>query len=140
MAQKVEFPGRRHEMILQIKDLSDFEMQKEKWVNPKAKHAFWDNMRFPIEALLDEWDLENESEGNIGWILRNKKEAEITQKASKALGRIIDEVGIEKPDVTYLNSPFWQEVVQAAKAAYEVLMKDEDLEDLLRQEKARIVD
>ena len=133
MVSYIKYPLARHDLILYLKDLSDFEMQKKEWCNPKFKHPFWDNMRFSIEALLDEWALDDDSVGNIGWILRDKKEAVLVEKPSKLLKKIIEEVGVGKTDSMYFTSPLWQEVVQAAKEAYDYIMIYEDMDNLLSQ-------
>ena len=39
-----------------------------------------------------------------------------------------------------LSHLFWDDVVEAAKHAYEILMKDEDLDALLEAEKKRVVE
>ena len=138
----VEFPGMRRELILYVKDVSDKEMQRTKWVNSKAKHAFWDHLIYPIDFLLNGADyfLDNPDPIMIGVTLRNRKEADLVRHLATLLDKNLDKIGIEQPDSAYLNSPLWDDVVEAAKHAYEVLMKDEDLDALLEAEEKRIVE
>ena len=71
----------------------------------------------------------------IGIVLRNYEELVYVQFLIQCLLRVIDKIGIEQPDSAYLNSPLWDDVVEAAKHAYEVLMKDEDLDALLERKR-----
>ena len=88
--------------------------------------------------LLDEANFDSDNiDIQIGCRLRNKKEAVAVQKLARVLSDTIDKIGVEQKDEAYINSPLWQEVVQAAKEAYDVLMIDEDLDELIRQEKER---
>ena len=141
MASHVKFPGSRRDLIYYIGKLADFEMQKREWVKSDHPCWFWANADYPIDMLLDEGDLNKKeyATGKIGYWFRNEREALAAHRVGILLKRVIDEVGIKKPDSIYLTSPLWQEVVQAAKEAYEILMEDEDLDELLRQENARSV-
>lgn len=138
----VEFPGMRHELILKIKDLGDFLLHKNKWADKHYKHAFWDNLDFAIYTLLDSTDYLDNSENPIaiGVTLRDKIEADCVRDVAQKLKKVIQIIGIEQPDSTYLNSPLWDDVVEAAKHAYAVLMKDEDLDALLKAEENRVVE
>ncbi|PFX11087.1 hypothetical protein AWC38_SpisGene25443, partial [Stylophora pistillata] len=132
--------GMRYELIKSMEGLSDFVMQKEKWVDPKFKHSFSDEMDYPIDMLLDQGNLHEKSysTAKIGYWFRDAKEASVSHDVAKALKRIIKEIGIDKPDSAYINSPLWQAVVKKAKIAYDMLMEDEDLDELRRQEKDRV--
>ena len=44
----VELPGRRYSVIVDIKNLADFEMQKKEWCSEKHTRAFWNNLDWPI--------------------------------------------------------------------------------------------
>lgn len=135
MVTHVKYPNRRYDMLYQIKKLSNFEMQKKEWVDPKFKYAFYGNMCFPADVLLDELNMDEWQPGEdcLGYTLKNEQEGHLIHKVSSLLMRVIKEIGIEKPDTVYLTSPLWQEVVQAAKEAYDYIMTYEDMDDLLRQ-------
>ena len=76
----------------------------------------------------------------IGLVFRSYEEMVYVYFLIECLQKIIDKIGIEQPDLAYLNSPLWDDVVEAAKQAYDVLMKDEDLDALLKAEEARVVE
>jgi hypothetical protein len=133
----VEFPGMRRNFILGVQYISDKEMQKVQWVKKSAKHFFWDNLRGKLD-ILDL--LDNDSFKNaVDSIFRNQEEANIARQLAVTLDKTLDKIGIEQPDFVYLNSRLWDDVVEAAKHAYEVLMKDEDLDALLEAEEKRVV-
>ena len=138
----VEFPGMRYELILTIKDLCDLSLHKNKWADSNYPHAFWNNLDGSIYTLLDSTDyLDNrENPIGIGVTLRDKNEANFVRNVAQKLKKVIKEIGIEQPDSAYLDSPLWDDVVEAAKHAYEVLMKDEDLDALLEAEEKRVVE
>jgi len=133
----VEFPGMRRDFILSVQYISDKEMQKNKWADANYKHAFWDNLRNQLD-ILD--ILDNETfDQSVDVIFRDQNEANISRQLALTLDKTLDKIGIEQPDSAYLNSPLWDDVVEAAKHAYEVLMKDEDLDALLEAEEKRVV-
>ncbi|PFX10333.1 hypothetical protein AWC38_SpisGene25630, partial [Stylophora pistillata] len=87
---------------------------------------------------IGEMEVDDNSSEQIGWILSDKQEAESVKMVARALTRIIQEIGNDKPDSAYIDSPLWQDVVKKAKIAYDVLIEDEDIDELLRQEEARV--
>jgi hypothetical protein len=137
----IELPGMRRELILNIADLSDKEMQCNKWVDQRFSHSFWNNLSYSVHALFDDADYRKDDPKPImiGITLRNKEEVAVVRHLISVLDKVLDKIGIKQPDSAYLNSPLWDDVVEAAKHAYEVLMKDEDLDALLEEEEKRVV-
>ena len=74
MCKTVKLPGQRASLIWQIKDLSDFEMQKEKWVDSTHPCRFSAKMTYPIDVLLEEGDLdvEKSAKAKISYWMRNR--------------------------------------------------------------------
>jgi hypothetical protein len=133
----IRLPGFRRELILDMKALADLEYQKRKWASTQYTHPFWDHLDLTVEVIFDIHNLDKNPEQQIGDILRNQAEVDAIKPVVKALEAILDTIGIEQPDSAYINSPLWEDVVKAAKHAYEVLMKDEDLDALLEAEENR---
>lgn len=135
---KVQYPTARHDMILYLKDLSDFEMQKRDWVKEDHPCWFWANKNYCVEMLLDEGDLDQKQYAldKIGYWFVDKKEALMCHGVAKSLKKISIALGHHKPDQIYLNSPLWQDVVASAKEAYDYIMSYEDTDALLLQCKA----
>ena len=138
----IEFPGMRYELIGAVSYLANRDMQCTKWVDPNYPHAFWNNLEFPIYILLDGTDYLDDSQNPIAVdiTLRSIEEANAVYSVAAKLKKVIKEIGIEQPDSAYLDSPLWDDVVEAAKHAYEILMKDEDLDALLEAEEKRVVE
>jgi hypothetical protein len=138
----IEFPGMRRELIGAIGYLCDKEMQRTKWADSNYPHAFWNNLDFSLDTLLDCTDYLDNSENPIavGVTLRDTNEADFVRDVAQKLKKVIKKIGVAQPDSAYLNSPLWDDVVEAAKHAYEVLMNDEDLDALLEAEEKRIVE
>lgn len=135
MMTKVKHPSRRYDMLGCLEELSDFNMQKRAWVKSDHPCGFWASMSYSREFLLDDYPFDEWEPGPdcLGYILDNEKEGHLLKKISILLRRVGKELGRSQPDSVYLNSPLWQEVVQAAKEAYDYIMTYEDMDDLLRQ-------
>lgn len=133
----IKYPGFRRRLILNVFWLSDVDYQKKKWVDPLYVHSFWDYFNITIEIIFDEACLDENPEERIGSFLRNQAEVDALKPLVKALDIVLKQIGIEKPDEAYIDSPLWQDVVAAAKHAYEVMMENEDLDALLEAEKKR---
>ncbi len=135
----VEYPGTRYSIIQEVRELSDLETQKEKWCFKDRNDAFWYSKKLYVNILIDAMPCEEDPTRSIGVVLRNYEELVYVQFLIQCLMRVIKEIGVAQPDSAYLNSPLWADVVEAAKHAYEVLMKDEDLDALLAAEEKRVV-
>jgi hypothetical protein len=135
----VEYPGIRYMIIREVKALSDLEMQKNEWCFKNKSDAFWYSVILYVDTLIDAMPCEEDPPRSIGVVLRNYTELVYVQFLIQCLQRVIKEIGIKQPDSAYLNSPLWDDVVEAARHAYGVLMKDEDLDALLAAEEKRVV-
>ena len=136
----IEYPGIRYTIIQETKALSDLKMQKKEWTDGKNNLCFWSNLIIYADTLIDAMPCEEDPPRAIGVVFRNYEELVYVQFLIQCLLRVIKEIGIEQPDSSYIDSPLWDDVVEAAKHAYEVLMKDEDLDALLEAEEKRVVD
>ena len=74
---------------------------------------------YAIHFLFDDTSLADEPEKLIGYILANQKEVELIRGVTAALDKLLFELGTDKSDAEYLCSPGWNEVIEAAKKAYE---------------------
>jgi len=135
----VEYPGIRLGLIDEVKVLTDKQLHLRQWTTGKGNLCFWGNFDLYTETLIDSMPCEEDPPRSIGVVLRNYEELVYVQFLIQCLQRVIKEIGIKQPDSAYLNSPLWDDVVEAAKHAYEVLMKDEDLDALLEAEEKRVV-
>lgn len=134
----LQYPGMRFRLISCLEDLSNKQKQTKDWVKISVPHFFWDNLSEDVAIIFDEFSLDSNPEKALGSILRDNKEIETINPVVNSLNRVLNKIGIEQPDSAYLNSPLWDDVVEAAKHAYAVLMKDEDLDALLKVEEDRL--
>ena len=135
----IEYPRFRSDIISEVRILSDAKKQRKEWTDSNYKHPFWDNIRLNADILMDDMPCEEDPPRSIGVVLRNYEELVYVQFLIQCLLRVIKEIGVAQPDSAYLNPSLWNDVVEAAKHAYEVLMKDEDLDALLEAEEERVV-
>lgn len=115
----VKYPDLRNMVIQELKRLADKNIIN--CIDINYPHSFWDNLRFPIESLLDTLDLDVDSEENIGVTLYDEEEGRIVNKLAVYLNQLIQEVGVEKTDSAYLEWQHWEDLVKAAEAAFELL-------------------
>lgn len=136
---ELELPGIRYYLIHEVKLLSDREIQKD-WFDSNFKHAFSDSISFHILTLIDGMPCENKPPDAIGVVFRNYEELVYVNFLSATLLRAINTLDENQSDEDYFHSPLWQDVIEAAKQAHAVLMKDEDLEALAEAERNRVVE
>lgn len=130
----------RFYVINEIKDLADIEKQKKEWISNERDDSFWYHLTNETDFLWDgSINYDENPDEHIGDTLKNDIELKAILKLIKKLDAVLEKIGIAQPDSAYLNSPLWDDVVEAAKHAYEVLMKDEDLNALLEAEEKRTV-
>ena len=135
----LKHPGFRIFLISEIKDLMFVREKKEEWVIKNRNDGFWYNLDNGTDFLLETIPFEEYPEDQIGWTLRDKNELSVILKLIKSLNNLIEAIGIEKLDQDYFDSPLLDTVIEAAKQAYAVLMKDEDLEALVEAERNRVI-
>lgn len=135
----LKLPGLRIFLISEIENLKNLKENKKKWVITGRKDGFWYNLDNRTDFLLQRIPFQEYPEDQIGWTLRDKNELSVILKLIKSLNNLIEAIGIEKLDQDYFDSPLLDTVIEAAKQAYAVLMKDEDLEALVEAERNRVI-
>ena len=83
-------------------------------------------MRFPLEFLFDDLSLEERPEDQLGYTLRDREEMTAVCKVVNAMNRVFHEIGQNKPDFAYMNSPLWEDVIKDADVAYKLLKANDD--------------
>ncbi|WP_338453821.1 hypothetical protein Bealeia1_02047 (plasmid) [Candidatus Bealeia paramacronuclearis] len=135
----VKYPGMRIELLEEVCILSEPEIQKG-WFDSNFKHSFSDSISFYILTLIDAMPCEDKPPDAIGVVFRNYEELVYVHFLHTTLLRAINTIDENQSDEDYFNSPLWQDVIEAAKQAHAVLMKDEDLEALAEAERNRVVE
>ncbi|MCP4924223.1 MAG: hypothetical protein GY915_09425 [bacterium] len=137
--QKLEYPGLRANLIWGVKNFTDLDYQKRKWCLDNQKgNVFWDGIREPVNCLFD-IPFREYPDKQIGVTIRNWKEIDALIKLGATIDVFYEKSSKGKTNQEYLDSELWQNVIKCAKEAYAILMDDEDIDELLRQEQERTV-
>jgi hypothetical protein len=123
----VEHPYMRMELVSKIKKLSDRSYQKRYWCKQTAKHFFWDNLRM-VREFIDDNCLFEAPYDQIGYSLRSEDELKILVPVFNLLEKVPNEIGRDRPDLDYLDSPLWEELIQASARAFKYI-KDQGLDE-----------
>lgn len=127
MIIKLKHPDMRTMLIDSLKELSNKEIHLNKWANKKFKHALWDEFCLSSEILENIPFEHYPPEEQIGYSIYNIKEITPILYLINKINLIVNEIGWDKKDEDYLNSPLWAEMVDAADIAYQELMKNENI-------------
>ena len=114
----------REELIETLRAFADTSYQKR----------FWLHNELPIEGWIDDFNENINFFGDIGLdvanpekivgvILLNKEELDAVQATKIAIYNVLENIGREVriPIEDYIDSPYWPDVVEKARIAYEML-------------------
>ena len=124
---EVLFPSMRINVMDSLAFLSDKEIQKKEWCHLSKNYLFWSTLSIHAEFLYDDLCLYREPEDAIGYVTLNQEENDAMKIFYDTLDKFYDATGQDpQPDEFYFTSPLWDEVVEAAKKALEVFLKNEE--------------
>jgi len=127
MDRGVKFPWMRAELINTLNKLADREHQRRVWVDRKyPNEKYYDDFDMSVHYLYDHTTVALEPLEWIGLVLKNEHEAELVGEVGQALERLFAALGTEKTDKEYIESPLWDDVVEAAKRAHAAIDSPED--------------
>jgi hypothetical protein len=107
----IKFPEMREELIERLQLLSDSVYQQAHW-GSKSPHL---DFRYIVHFFFDDSALAEAPEECIGYILEGEREAVFVDCLCKKLNHVLDVYGHNQPDVFYINTPEWKEVIKDAK-------------------------
>ena len=122
---KVKFSQLRLTILSVLRNLSNKEQQLNEWVDPNYAHSFWDTLRFSDEFLKD-IELNETPEETIGTHLVDQQECDVIKPVYRALDNLYQQIGADQPDSVYITSPLWDDVVEAAQAAFKIFIANEE--------------
>ena len=123
---RVKFPSMRQRVVITLQTLADRPYQLREWIMPTRNDTFWYDVKHCIEALEDTVNLPDTSvEEQIDYVLVDYNEANIIKPVIQTLDAIYEQIGPEQPDLAYINSPLWDDVVKEAQAAFKVFIANE---------------
>jgi len=117
----VEFPYMRTELISYIKGLSDKNYQYNEWVLHKGESCTYDEFDYTVHFLYDDTDISENADDYIGSIFLDKKEADSVRNIVEKIDIIFDKYGLELSDEEYIEKPEWNDVIEAAQKARNIL-------------------
>ncbi|WP_260634810.1 SCO4402 family protein [Streptomyces angustmyceticus] len=118
----VNLPEMRKEIISAVKALSDTDYQQRVWIDQIYPNAdFFDDFTLNVNVLYDDTTVLDDPAAALGQTLANDAEVAAMQRLAGRLGDILDSVGRDADDLTFLQSPLWSGVVTAAQEALRVL-------------------
>ena len=124
---KVRCPQMRQVLMFAFEELADKQIHINKWINHHRQDCFWYGLKYCIEALEDTVNFAHTSvEEQIDYVLVDHNEANIIKPVINTLDIVCNQIGYEQPDTAYINSPLWDDVVNSAKAAFDVFMANEE--------------
>lgn len=127
MDQSVKFPYIRASLIEVLRTLSDRGHQRRVWVDHVLPHPnYYDEFDVSVHLLFDDTSLAEKPQEWIGFVLKNEHEVELVGKVGQAIERLFAALGTRKTDKEYIESPLWDDVVEAAKRAHAAIDSPED--------------
>lgn len=123
---RVENPHMRKWLLESLHDLSDRELQLKEWVSPDFAHSFWDTLRFDINVIYNDLELDENPEDKLGYVLVDQDECDVMGPLIKAIDDVYDIIGPRQPDEAYTQSPLWEEVIRTASDALKVFVANEE--------------
>ncbi|MFE9424539.1 hypothetical protein ACFYNO_16385 [Kitasatospora sp. NPDC006697] len=103
--------------------LADPAFQQEYWAT--GRDGFGDVTDAVYRLVEDSWLDRWSAEKYVGTILRDGTEAALVDAAVLRVLRILHEVGADAPSTSYLAHPDWPAAVGAARAAHELLSRND---------------
>ncbi len=103
--------------------LADPAFQHEYWATGREGYGDVTDAVYRLveDSWLDRWSAEK----YIGTVVRDAAEAALVDAAVLRVLRILHEVGADAPAAVYLAHPDWPEAVAAARAAHELLARND---------------
>ena len=139
MTQTLGAPGLRYQLIWQLNDFAKPELHQSMFCSQEKDNCFCGGVVEPILCIFDNC-FESSLNPMLGETFRDMNKIEYMRRLGiklRELLSLIQKNGQQK-DIFYMNSILWRHITQRAKEAYDVLIKDEDLDALLEAEEKRV--
>jgi hypothetical protein len=121
----MKFPDMRHQLVTNLKSLSDWEYQKKCWVLKECPEEVEnDEFDLSVHFLFDDTELASDPESAIGYFLKNKIEAQAVKSVCDELDSIFDKYGYKHTDDEYINFAEWHNVIESATKALIILQAE----------------
>jgi len=122
--KKIKFPHMRNELVGNLEELSNAELQQQKW-GPNVKGINRGHFDFIIHNIFDDSDIAEDAYSTIGEILLNNQEAELLSSVSRKLDQLLNKYGNDLGDLEYAEKPEWGDIVKSAQLALAELQSND---------------
>jgi hypothetical protein len=119
MRPPVEFPEMRDQVIASLQSLADPSHQEVRWGRYEEGVSYFDDLTLNVHVLYDDCQVLPDPSRSVGAVLY-EDEVQALRGLNAALGPMLDDLR-DSPDSDYLADPRWPQVVDAARAALDVM-------------------
>lgn len=122
----IQSPEQRAELVANLVALSSKEYQQHVWVEGHSwGKVVHDEFDYAVHFFFDDSTLQRDPYDNIGWMLRDRAEADMVTAVIEAIDVVLVKYGNGLTDAEYIATPEWVAVVEAAGAALAVIPDSE---------------
>lgn len=115
----IEHREMRNEVVAALFSLSDPAHQRSRWGRVEEGVDYYDDLTLNVHVLYDDTQVLPSPEHATSSVL-HPEEVPALQALDRVLGELVRELG-DSSDNVYLADPRWADVVDAARAALEVM-------------------
>lgn len=112
----------RNTLLSYLRLFSDNEYQRRIWIEENyPPDGQFITLRSAIEYFFNDIEINNVPERGLGFYFKDQAEVNAIRAFSTRLKIMIDLIGLNVSDVSYVRYPLWNEVLQAAKNAVDLM-------------------
>lgn len=123
MSAPIDFPEMRDEIREALRALSDPVHQQTRWGRYVEGVNYYDDLTVNVHILYDDTAVLPDPANAVGSVIL-EREVPALRVVGNAFGPLLHDIG-DRPDSDYLADPRWPLVVQAARAALNVMNESE---------------
>lgn len=117
----IRYPAFRLHVVPAVLALATPSWQREVWLDPRQ----FESLDYTVHVLFDDFCDADDPEGFLGVSLRTREEVELMRELGAAYGRVADGLAPTAPDIEYLGSPHWPELVAIAARLAQVMVTND---------------
>ncbi len=121
----IENPFMRIDLISFLESLSDYEHQKNCWVQGNCSIGIEDCFDMSVHFFFDDSGLAQNASGLLGYILYDENEVKLIANLCMTIKEILNKYGTNLTDDEYINKPEWVDVLQIAKSSLLVCVEND---------------
>lgn len=115
-------PNLRDEIETAIKDFGDLEMQIAHWSSSDGNNYWHCVKQYVLDSVLHAVCLD--AQNYIGKVWYDNAEALVIRDITLMTETLVNEIGDNHPDETYINNSKWLELIEQAARIYAIIHKN----------------